>query len=141
MINSSNTKGIVEMKKICLGLMLFSTLVIGGNTVFADSISETNESDAIEITAENVEISENIADSPILSRAAQSIKFSEWLNVGGKSQNGRWVPVSTRIWQVRYVGGTKYQGYVNWTGATKVNVSDPRPNLNKYLFQGTLKRA
>lgn len=74
-------------------------------------------------------------------RAAGSITVTNGLSVGGKAQNGRWVPVSTKIWQVRYVSGKKYQGYMYWTGATKVNVSDPRPNNNQYQFRGTLKRV
>lgn len=125
-------------------MALFSFLLVGGSSAFADSNPETVDQDVIEVNDMVLETNENLditnGDS-LNTRAGNTINIIEWLHVGGKAQNGRWVPVSNKIWQVRYVGGKKYQGYLYWTGAVKVNVSDPRPNFNQYQFQGFLSRA
>lgn len=134
------------MKKIFASVLLFGVLLGGSSSALADSNTDTGDAGTMEATSEvsMTDASLNVVDDNndlISTRAANSKTYTDWLNVGGKAQNGRWVPVSTKIWQVRYSGGIKYQGYMYWTGATKVNVSDPRPNLNQYQFRGTLNRA
>lgn len=134
------------MRKIFASVLLFGVLLGGSTSALANSNIYNGEAGAIKPASEVsvTDASLNIVDNGndlISARAASSKTYTDWLNVAGKAQNGRWVPVSTKIWQVRYVGKTKYQGYMYWTGATKVNVSDPRPNLNQYQFRGTLNRA
>lgn len=120
------------MKKI-LTVVLLSGIIFSGHNASAESLSDELNTEAT--------ISHSLDDSPTLNkdtRISSGIQVSMWVNVGAKAQNGKWVPISTKMWQVKYYNGRRYEGYLYWTGGVHVNVSDPRPNLNKYQFSGFL---
>lgn len=61
-----------------------------------------------------------VVDSLEWQRGVDTINFYEYVYMQNKPHgSSRWIPSETKIWQVRYKNGKKYQEYVNWTGQYK----------------------
>lgn len=56
----------------------------------------------------------------MIHSSASTLNFSEYVYMQNKPHgSSRWIPSLTKIWQVKYKDGKKYQGYVKWTGKYK----------------------
>ncbi|MEY8370102.1 hypothetical protein AAK938_01185 [Aerococcaceae bacterium 50-4] len=67
--------------------------------------------------------------------SAPSYFFNRYVHVHSSRYSNK--PSETKIWQVAYSNGKKYQGWVYWTGKSKV-VSY---GVRHYEFRGSLHRA
>ncbi|MDU4893472.1 MAG: hypothetical protein E6X39_02990 [Enterococcus hirae] len=108
------------VKYLLVSLLVFASCSMGilGETIFA---SENNNYFTGNNYFDNssTDLHSNITEIS-LQRGVDTMNFNDYVYMQNKLHGtSRWIPSMTKIWQVKYKNGKKYQGYVNWTGRYK----------------------
>ncbi|MCH1976064.1 hypothetical protein MCG01_02660 [Enterococcus hirae] len=112
------------MKKVILKGLILTTymvmtcsMIIIGEVAFA---SENTMAGTEEVIAEPTNNIQYDMSGLMIYSSASTLNFSEYVYMQNKPHgSSRWIPSLTKIWQVKYKDGKKYQGYVKWTGKYK----------------------
>ena len=92
-------------------------MIIIGEVAFA---SENTMAGTEEVIAEPTNNIQYDMSGLMIPSSASTLNFSEYVYMQNKPHgSSRWIPSLTKIWQVKYKDGKKYQGYVKWTGKYK----------------------
>jgi hypothetical protein len=101
-------------------------------TIYVDD-SETEIAKDVVITEDNTSIP-SINNGNVTARVSPIFSADVWMSVTTKKGG---TPGLSKYWYVRYISGRKYQGYVYWTGESRIKNWGPPPQL-EHRFQGTL---
>ena len=110
-------------------------MIIPDEVAFASEETISGSEEVIDESSNNMQAD---MSGLVVHRSVGTLNFSEYVYMQNKPHgSSRWLPTSTKIWQVKYKDGKKYQGYMNWTGKYKNGT-----HIGAYYqYTGVLTRA
>lgn len=119
------------MKNFNKFIVVILTIVTVGYFVVPQTVGATSfEKDDILVTPMYLPVKE----APV-GGSSSKYYFNDYVHVTGGKYTNR--PSQTRIWQVVYSNGNKYEGWVDWTGKYKTIGF----GVNTYQYTGVLNKV